>query len=174
MPNLRYTQRTVLACRCHQRDPPNPPARYESPSITNHARVAPTKNRRPRRPFCDSVGLRPDRTVRDTFDDATLDRLASQFALAPMTDRYVERLGIFTGQGHDLADYLGCEPRWCPGPWRVVQTRRHAGGCLRVHPTAPPRAGGLAPDPQFVRCLFNPKAARGQQNDPRPLRQLLW
>ena len=43
-----------------------------------------------------------------------------------------------------------------------------------LHPTAPPGAGGLTPDPQFVRCFFDPKAARGQQNDPRPLRELLW
>jgi hypothetical protein len=25
-----------------------------------------------------------------------------------------------------------------------------------------------------IRCLFDLKAARGQHNDPRPLRQLLW
>jgi hypothetical protein len=45
---------------------------------------------------------------------------------------------------------------------------RHAGGGIRVPPAAPPGADRLAPDPQFAGRLFNPKAAREQQNDPGP------
>jgi hypothetical protein len=33
--------------------------------------------------------------------------------------------------------------------------------------------GCLAPDPQSLSRLTDPKAARGEQNDPRPFRQLL-
>jgi hypothetical protein len=37
---------------------PTLPGRFESPPITSHTRVAPSKNRPPTWPFCDSVGLR--------------------------------------------------------------------------------------------------------------------
>ena len=36
---------------------PTLPGRFESPLITKHTRVAPSKNCRPTSPFCDSVGL---------------------------------------------------------------------------------------------------------------------
>src|SRR6202044_2031904 len=42
-----------------------------------------------------------DRAVRDGFDDAAGHRMSRQFALAPMTDRDLQRLRILTGHGHD-------------------------------------------------------------------------
>ena len=110
--------------------------------------------------------------MRDAFNDATSHRLTGEFALTPMTDRDIERLGIFTGQGHDLADHLGSEARWRAGPWR---SRSNAWPRRR----SPPR-----PSNDAARCWRScarspvrppslPQPVRGQQNDPRSLRQLL-
>jgi hypothetical protein len=49
--------------------------------------------------------------------------LSGQFALAPVTDRDIERLRIFTGKCYDLADHL----------WRE-RRRLSMAGRIRVYP----------------------------------------
>jgi hypothetical protein len=58
MPSPPHTLRNALACRVQRHDPPQPhPGRSESPPITNHTRVAASKNCLRAWMFCDSVGL---------------------------------------------------------------------------------------------------------------------
>src|SRR5258708_16882948 len=95
----------------------------------------------------------PDRAVRDAFDDAAGHGLSGQFALTPVTDWDIERLGVFTGQGHDLADRFRCERRRRTAARRVAQARCHAGGWYRIPPPAAPVTGRLAPNPQSLGWL---------------------
>jgi len=83
-------------------------------------------------------------------------------------------LGVFAGQGHDLADRLRRERRWRAAAGRIAQTRRHAGRCRRIPPPAAPVTCRLAPNPQLPSRLADPQAGRRQQDDPCPFRQLLW
>ena len=111
--------------------------------------------------------------MRDTFDDAAGHRLSGQLTVAPLTDRDSQRLGVLTGERHDLADHLGGELGRRTAAGGVGQTRRHPGRGIRRVPSPPPVPGRLTPDPKLDSGLGNSQTGGGQQNDPRPFRQFL-
>src|SRR5580692_7136012 len=96
------------------------------------------------------------------------------FALTPVTDRNIQRLGVFTGERHDLADHLRRERRRRTTAGGIAQTRRDPGGRRRIAPPAPPVTDRLAPNPQLPCGLLDAQAGSGQQDDPSSFRQLLW
>jgi hypothetical protein len=57
----------------------------------------------------------------DAIDDAAAEDLVGDLAATPVGDGPLGSLGGLAGQGHDLADLLGADPRRPPRPWGVGQ-----------------------------------------------------
>jgi hypothetical protein len=113
----------------------------------------------------------PNSDVRGIFDDAACHGLPRLFALAPMTDRHVEGLGIFAGKRRDLADHFRRNPRRRTTARRIAQTGRDPSGWHCIAPPTSPVTGRLAPNPQSLRGFVDPHAGCRRQDDPSSFRQ---